>query len=250
MSESQKSSAISLAVLQSLEKNTQKATTTSPTPQTETPSSKNSKLKSTALGPLKTKISSLEQFERSVGGRDSLIDSLGLATLDKKQQHLLDLLCDPRRAKDSINSIARDAGLSPNQILDLFRSATFSKAHAVAMGRMAEALPGVVDDIASKSVDAKVECPTCFGSKEVGKDLPCPQCYGKGEVMRFSDLDRQKIVLESTGITKKGAGVNVNVQTNVGVINPGSFFSKYVKDSDRAAYDISNEVIDVEPETK
>tara|TARA_R110000868_G_scaffold255919_1_gene512576 strand:+ start:1476 stop:2138 length:663 start_codon:yes stop_codon:yes gene_type:complete len=185
----------------------------------------------------KTSRSALEQFEAAIGGRDALVETLELAQLDKKQEHLLNLLLDPKRQRDTINTIARDAGMKPAGVIELFRSATFAMAHALAMSKMASALPSVVDDIAAKSVDSKIECPTCFGQKQLNH-IDCPTCYGKGEVMRYSDLDRQKILLESAGVTKKGGGVNVNVSQQVGIVNPGSFFSNFVKGSDADAYSV------------
>jgi len=221
--------------------------TTSSTPTTEIATIEKQSTHPASPAPAKKIKTALEQFEKQVGGRDQLIDNLGLATLDKKQQHFLDLLQDPKRQKHSINEIAKDSGLSPLQVIDLFRNSAFARANAIAMGRMAQALPAVIDDIAEKSVDAKVECPTCFGTKKVATEI-CPQCFGKGEILRPSDWDRQKTILEATGITKKQAGVNVQVnsQTNVGIVSPGNFFSSYVKASDKAANDINPDSIDAE----
>jgi hypothetical protein len=188
----------------------------------------------------------LDRFEDSIGGRENLIDTLALSNLDKKQEHFLRLLCDPARQRDSLVTIARDCGILPVHILEVFRSASFSKANALAMGQLTEALPAVVKDIADKSVDAKVECPTCFGDGNISEGVQCPQCNGRGEVFRPSDLDRQKLVLDATGIVKKGPGVAVNVQQNVGVVSPNSFFSKYVKASDEAAYDVTDMTLDAE----
>jgi hypothetical protein len=64
--------------------------------------------------------------------------------------------------------------------------------------------------------------------------------------MRYSDLDRQKILLEAAGVMKRGGGVNVNVNNQVGVVTPGNFFSGFVKNTDKDAYDIEAEVITVE----
>lgn len=202
--------------------------------------------------PKRSSKTALEQIEYAVGGRDAVIDTLGLATLDKKQQHFLDLLCDPKRARHTIDSIARDSGLTPFQVLELFRNASFAKAQAVAMARMSDVMPAIVDDMAAKSVDAKIECPTCFGAKKIGDPkIDCPYCMGKGLVLRVSDIDRQKIILESTGVTKKGTGgVNVQVNTQVNSVAPGNFFSSYVKASDKAAYDVIDaESVDVNDPT-
>jgi len=230
-------SALSLDELQKLSSNTPKKKTTSSTQLMKRPSTDSSQTEAVSLTLPKTNRSALEQFEAAIGGRDALVETLELAQLDKKQEHLLNLLLDPRRQKDTINTIARDAGMKPAGVIELFRSATFAMAHALAMSKMASALPAVVDDIAAKAVDSKIECPTCFGQKQINH-VDCPTCFGKGEVMRYSDLDRQKILLESAGVTKKGGGVNVNVSQAVGIVNPGSFFSNFVKGSDADAYSI------------
>lgn len=237
-------SALSLEELRKLSLNTPKKTTTSSTQLMKPASTESSTSEAVSIVLPKTNRTALEQFEASIGGREVLIETLELAQLDKKQEHLLNLLLDPKRKNHTINSIAHDAGMKPAAVIDLFRSASFAKAHAIAMYKMAAALPSVVDDIASKSIDAKIECPTCFGAKQIN-GVDCPTCFGKGEVMRYSDLDRQKILLESAGVTKKAGGVQLNVNQQVGIVNPGSFFSGFVKGSDADAYAIDAEVSDV-----
>lgn len=238
-------SALSLDELLKLSKNTPPKKTTSPSVPMRLPGTGNSESEVVSLAMPKKNRTALEQFEASVGGRDVLVETLELAQLDKKQEHLLNLLLDPARKTDTINTIARDAGLKPGAVIDLFRSAAFSKAHALAMAKMADALPAVIEDIAAKSVDAKVECPTCFGERKVS-GVDCPTCFGKGQIMRFSDLDRQKIMLEGAGIMKKGGGVNVNVNQQVAVTQPDSFFSSFVKGSDADAYAIEAEFTPVD----
>lgn len=236
-------SALSLEELQRLSSSTPKKKATSSTQLMKRPSTDSSTTEAVSVVLPKKSRTALEQFEAAVGGREILVETLELAQLDKKQEHLLNLLLDPKRQRDTINTIARDAGMKPAGVIELFRSASFSKAHAIAMNHMATALPAVVEDIAAKAVDSKIECPTCFGEKQI-QNVDCPTCYGKGQIMRYSDLDRQKILLESAGVTKKGGGVNVSVNQQVGIVNPGSFFSNFVKGSDADAYAIDADVID------
>lgn len=245
------SSAISLAELERLSNSSLPKTETSQSVQTLTVTSPSNSNLAVSIAVPKKITNALEQFEDAVGGRQSLIDNLSLATLDKREAHFLDLLLDPKRQEDNINTIARDAGLKALQVIDLFRTAAFAKAHAISMSKLSAALPEVIGDIAAKSVDAKIECPQCQGDGKVSGGETCMTCNGKGVVMRYSDLDRQKIVLEAGGLTKqKGGGVNVNVQQNVGIVQPGSFFSRYVKDSDAVAYDVA-EIVEADfKETK
>lgn len=194
----------------------------------------------------KTK-SALESFEDAVGGRQTLIDTISMANLDKKQEHFLRILCDPARSRDNLATICRDTGMVPSQVIDLFRTASFAKAHAIGMGVISEAVPAIMKDIAEKSVDAEVICPSCLGN-----DNPlgvCQRCNGAGRVLRESDIDRQKIALEVSGMLKKGGGVNVQVNQQVNTVGASSFFSKYVKSSDECAYDVG-EVIDVTPKNE
>ena len=238
-------SALSLEELTRLQNTIQRKKTTSSTALMKVPSSTNSEIAPAPKLPAK-KTKGLDAFEQSVGGRDELAAILEVSNLDKKQEHLLALLCDPKRKRDTLDTIAKEAGMRPAQVVELFRNAAFARAHAVAMSKVANDLQDVVDDIASKAVDARIECPTCFGAREIN-NVPCPNCLGKGEVMRFSDIDRQKIILDTAGLTKKDkAGVSVNVNQQVGIVNPGNMFSGFVKNSDDAAYAIDGETLDVE----
>lgn len=233
----------------------QKSTTESPTNSsamvpTTTPSNENSLSRGGRNGAEITSRrnkTALDKFEDSIGGREHLIDTLSLANLDKKQEHFLRLLCDPARQRDSLVTIARDCGLLPVHVLDLFRHASFAKAHALSMGHVSEALPSVVKDMAEKSVDATIECPNCMGEQYIADGVKCPVCNARGKIFRPSDLDRQKVMLEVGGILRKGPGVavQVNNQVNNNVQAP-NMFSKYVKDSDDAAYDMSG-IIEAEP---
>lgn len=240
------SSSLKLEELVRLKKSSSLTRTTSVSVPIEVPTGPNDEkpVVSLALPTKKKVLRSLEQIEANVGGREHIVETLALATLDKREAHFLNLLSDPMRAEDSIDDIARDAGLKPLQVVDLFRTAAFAKAHAISSAQLAAALPAVVEDIASKAVDAKITCPTCFGDGRDAQNEVCMQCNGRGEVMRFSDLDRQKIILETAGMTKKQSGVNVNVNQQVGIVNPSGFFSKFVADSDP----IANDILDIEGE--
>jgi len=242
------SSPFSLAQLEQLQKQLTPTTTPSRTPATlEQPSVKPA---TPSALPGRWKKTTLEAFEEAVGGREQVVEILGSAKLDQRQQFFVELLTDPARERDSISAVARDAGLTVVQAVEVLRSAAHARSTALGLVRLATAVPAVADDLAAKSVDAKIECPQCFGAGYVTDGVTCAACNGKGLIFRGSDLDRQKIVLESTGILKKGPGMNVNVNQQVGIMQPGNFFSKYVKASDAAAYDVIDEtsIINVEPD--
>ena len=189
----------------------------------------------------------MEAFEEAVGGREKLIDTLSLAPMDKKQEHFLRMLSDPKRASDSLATLVLDAGLLPTAVMELFRNAAFAKAHAIAMSQISTAVPEVISDMIGKSVDSEVTCPDCFGERVDGS--PCLRCRDRGTILRVSDIDRQKLLLEISGVHKKSGGVNVQVnqQQVTNNLQPGTFFSRYVKDSDHSAYDVSVDAEIVDP---
>ena len=129
--------------------------------------------------------------------------------------------------------------------MELFRNAAFAKAHAIAMSQISEAVPEVINDMIGKAVDAEIVCPDCMGRKLEGS--PCLRCRDAGRVVRASDIDRQKLLLEISGVHKKSGGVNVQVNTQVNNHQPGQFFSRYVKESDATAYDVDAELLADEP---
>lgn len=193
----------------------------------------------------KTNRQALDHIEEGIGGRSSAIDMLGLAALDKKQEHFLRLMCDPVREHDSLATIARDAGLLPSSVIQLFREASFAKAHAISMTQLAERIPAITKDLTDKALDEVITCPECLGDGKASDVEPCEKCHGRGEIMRQGDLDHKKVALELGGLLKKGSGVNVNVQqNNIAATSPGSFFSKFVRQSDKDAYDVSAEVVE------
>lgn len=214
---------------------------TSPTPPIEAASSSLSVTRKDSLSPYRTK-KALDKFEESVGGREAIIDALELATLGKKEEHFLRLLYDNARHNDSLAKIAKDSGLNAIAVLELFRTAAFAKAHAIVAGQLSDSLPAVVSDIIAKSVDYQVICQSCGGNgtieMEDEKVRTCLDCNGNGKIFKESDLDRQKIVLETTGVLKKGPGVAVQVNTQVNAGSSSTVFSKFVKATDEIAYDV------------
>jgi hypothetical protein len=196
--------------------------------------------------PRRSQAHPLQQYEEIVGGRQSIIENLQLGNLNKKAQFFLKLLCDPTKAKYSIVSLAADAELTTAQALELFRSSSFVRAQVMAMGKLAEALPEVAQDLAEKSIDQEIQCPLCRGE---ASEFVCQTCMGHGTIVRQGDIDHKKLLLEVAGIVKKGGGVNVQVNQNNSNNNgqPATFFSKYVRESDAAAYDVGD-IIDVDPE--
>lgn len=175
-------------------------------------------------------------LEREMGGRRSLVDALLTADLDEKQQHFLALLADPARDRDHLALICADAGMNPSALLGLFRNAAMAKAYALALVRISESLPEVVADVAAKSVDREVPCPRCKGGEEP-KEETCAKCGGAGRVFRESDLERQKMLFETAGLSKRGGGITITQQVGVATGGAQPLFSRLVRATDEAAYD-------------
>lgn len=215
----------------------------SPTPPIEVPTSSLSVTRKDSLSPYRTK-RALDKFEESVGGREAIIDALELATLGKKEEHFLRLLYDNARHNDSLAKIAKDSGLNAIAVLELFRTAAFAKAHAIVAGQISDSLPAVVKDIIAKSVDYQIICQSCGGNGTIemddGKARTCLDCNGNGKLFKESDLDRQKILLETGGILKKGPGVAVQVNTQVNTGTNTNAFSRFVRATDDIAYDVTS----------
>jgi len=226
-----------------------KARTRSLRPRTRLPDSGNSTTRP-ALSKEKVR-ESLASFEHAVGGREALVAALQAQVLSDPHEAFVRILADPRRGIDSLASIAASVGIAPGTVIELFRSGAMARAHAIAVDRMARAVPGVVEDVAKKSVDRFVACPSCLGEgTTVEGGNVCPTCRGKGEVAREADFDRQRLFFESAGLLKKGGGqqVQVNVQQQVG-IQAGSLLSRVIKGVPEATFTVSPEsVTDVEAE--
>ncbi len=194
----------------------------------------------------------LATWEGTIGGREQLCEVLSLATLDLRQQHFLRLLEDPANADVSLAQVIKNSGMTPSAVIELFNAASHVINNSLVAGQIKNALPSIVQDMAQKSVDAWVECPECGGTGEgysidpEDSEQPCMRCRGKKVIFRPSNLDTQKVLLEAGGITKKGGGVNVNVQqNNMNTSMPTNSFSKSMKSTDNLAYE-SAEVIEGE----
>jgi hypothetical protein len=187
----------------------------------------------------------LKQLEQAIGGREELRAALTMTRHDPAMDRLLDLLLDPARYADTLAHLCKDAGVKPIEVLDLFRQGSFATAHAIATHRLAEGLPKVVEATLSRAVDRKRECPAC--GAQPGKVEECPKCFGRGEIVQEADLERQKLIFESTNLLKKGGGINITQQTQV-VNNVPRIMDRFVRETDSAAYDVKvdRDVVDGE----
>ena len=216
-------------------------TALSPTPPTETasPASKRPNAGQSLRKKGKTWVA-LAEFEEAVGGRERLAETIALAPGTARQRKILALLADPARACDSLARICADASVLANEVLLLFREGNFARAYAQAHQVIADRLPAVVEDVAEKAEDQVVPC-TCRLTAEgfTGEvDPKCTICAGKGVRFQKSSLQHQQLLLEAADMLKRGTGVNVQVQQNVGVAVDGGFFERLIRATDDSALDL------------
>ncbi len=214
----------------------------SPTPPMKIagPGSRNGAERSRSLTRKDDAWKALAEIEKAAGGREELAHTLGLAESGENGLLLIRLMMDPARVRDSLSRIVADAGMTPSQVLGLFRDAGLAKAMALSQHVLNQHLPAVVQDVAEKSVDAVIACDCVKVGGVVNPD--CEKCAGVGKIFRRSSLPHQELLMEAAGFLKKGGGVNV--QVNQQVVNaPKDFFDGFVRGTDDAAYSIDAEVV-------
>lgn len=161
----------------------------------------------------------IASFEKAVGGRESLVAAMyANPALDDSQRYLVDLLSDPERDKTPIGEICFSAGVHIGDILQLFKSGRFARAQVEAIDKIAEKLPEIARDFASRAVERKVDCSSCRGTGErvdpEGEVTSCEFCHSTGSVTIEPSLDRQRLAFELSGLgprKDKGSGVNIGI---------------------------------------
>ena len=192
----------------------------------------------------------LLEFEKFSGPREVIAKTISANSLSPEQEALVSLMLDPARMNDSLTSLAKDAGVGPDEILTLFRKGAIAAAHAIVTGQLAESLPAVTKAVIDGSVDRELPC-KCI---RVGlADSKCRICLGTGKQHKDADIERQKMIWQATGVLKQGGGVQISTQTNVGVaVNAGGgAMDRFVRATDAIAYDVSpGELVDDVKEPK
>jgi len=165
----------------------------------------------------------ISSFEKVVGGRGSLVAAMHAnPELRDEQRIIVDLLSDPANDQTPIGEICHTAGVHIGDILQLFKSGRFARAQVEAIDKLAEKLPEIAEDFASRAVEREVACSGCRGTGDVinpndGEVTRCLNCRGTGRVTEVPTLDRQRLAFELGGLgprKEKGAGVNI------GIFNP------------------------------
>jgi hypothetical protein len=184
---------------------------------------------------------SLVAFEAAVGGRAALAEILSFAKApNARQQAFILLLSDADRDRDSLNALCAQAGITGADVLMLLNDAGQVQAFVQAQQKYFDKLPEVAETIARNATDhlAPCECTYDPAVRSTGKGHPeCKACKGRGVLFYKADLDAAKLVLESSGMLKKGDGLVINntVENKTLAIADGSLFDRFVKATDAVA---------------
>lgn len=190
------------------------------------------------------KFVAVNELDQAMGGREGLIKHLEYAPHNAKLEILLNVLADPQRTMLSLNEAVKDAGITAREFMSIFREASVAKAFTDANLALSDRLRDVAVDVADKATNHTEPCYCTLGGRR-DPNPKCQKCWGEGLVYFRGSLPHQQMVFETSGLLKRGGGVNVNVQQQVAV-GGGGIFERFVKATDEAAY--GKKVIDVEPE--
>ena len=197
----------------------------------------------------------LQRWEKEVGGRQKLADTLILGNLDPRQSHFVRLLTGSRYQDHTLLRLCTDAAVSPYEIMELYRKAAFAKGQTVAITKTAEAMPALIEELTAKAISHMEVCVRCKGlgfvtrraksEDEAPESIPCKVCDGTGQLFVAADEKAQQKLLNILQLGPKQTTVTaVKVDLNPHT-DPGAF-STVVKDSDDAARAIDAEMITVD----
>lgn len=146
----------------------------------------------------------------------------------------------------SPGEIVAGIGLRPGEILKIVRDAALSVAQARSIAQLAEHLPNITLDVATRAQVHFLPCAKCqqtgkiTGKSTVENPAPteesCDACHGQGSIRMEADLDRQQLALDMGKLLPKSAGTNiavVNNNNNGGVMATSGVFSSIVRATDR-----------------
>ena len=149
--------------------------------------------------------------------RESLAGVLGISD-DARLVKFVGFLLSPNAAVQR-RSLAKLAQMCELSYAELLRAISQSRVSEGIL-RMSAKVPDVMESVATNACNKEVACEDCRGTGEVpdkrkgkrGDYRTCMVCNGAGKVMEKGDIDAQKIVFESVGLTnRKSPLFNVNL---------------------------------------
>lgn len=137
---------------------------------------------------------------------------------DKKAEQLLDLMSRPPDPKTSIMRLMQLAGYTRREMVKLYGE---YKADEMQV-RLARGLPDLATDLVEDAKSRERTCGACKGAGMIiakpGDDPlvgaveeTCVECSGAGKIRERGCNDSRKLILEVSGLVKKGNGFGVNI---------------------------------------
>lgn len=206
----------------------------------------------------------INDFEKALGGRQSLINALAVDSTPKIGE-LVDLLLDNHFDGHSLGYLANKLGLTLTDLLRAFRNATLAKAQIMAVQQVAAHLPAVVEDVMRRAAPYEEACEGCEGTGQMtvkpSRKVPIPDpavvactiCRGKGKIIRLPELERQRLALELGELVKTPRGAptfmqQINLPGSAGsATDPGAGSLERMQQAVSTILFSRGSVIDVEP---
>jgi hypothetical protein len=186
-------------------------------------------------------------LDEKLGGRVGL-QLVAASSSNPKAAILAELLLDPAWRNAGTKALAKKAGLSMPEIVDLYRDKQWLETTLI----LHEKLPQIIDGATDDAKPRMVPCEECKGTSKDEKGADCWVCGGWGEIRRAGDKDKLAFVGEAVGMTgKRSPVVQVNTQiNNQGPNQPQSFDELMRKATVRVEKPALPPAIDVEVEDK
>jgi hypothetical protein len=164
-------------------------------------------------------------LDEKIGGRQGLLE-LALSSQNPKAAILAELCLDKAHGRSGTKALARKAGMSTAEIVDLYRNKKWLEATLELHDRLPDIIGGA-------AVDASPKMTPCEECKGKGKDHAgedCWICGGWGEVRKPGDKDKLNFVGEAAGIIKRGGpAVQINNQQINNTVNNNESFEDLMR---------------------
>lgn len=157
------------------------------------------------------------KFLEGHASRENLGELLGVSD-DERMVRLVGMLLSPD-PKIQAHSLAKLAQMCDLSYAELLRGISQARVSAGVL-RMSEKVPDVMASVAENACNRQIACPDCRGTGQVpdkrkgkrGDYRSCTVCSGSGKITEKGDINAQKVVFESVGLTnRKSPLFNINL---------------------------------------
>ena len=121
-----------------------------------------------------------------------------IATGDARASRLSEMMLDPAYARMSFAQLCSRVGLSAGDVMRLY----CQKQASIAMMRMAQQLPDIMENLALPAIGQRGLCVKCAGKGTISGST-CTDCCGSGEFRTMGDIRALRLVFEITGVTHR-----------------------------------------------